>query len=55
MMGVIEAKGQNNLAFACLLQTGNPKACIDLLVSTDRIPEAAFFARTYLPRFVFHH
>ena len=25
------------------------EACLDLLVSTRRLPEAAFFARTYLP------
>lgn len=44
-----EEKGQNNLAFAALLQTGNPAACVDLLVKTQRAPEAAMFARTYAP------
>ena len=43
-------KGQNNLAFASLLQLGNAKACVDLLVKTHRAPEAALFARTYAPR-----
>ena len=42
-------KGQNNLAFATLLQTGDPKACVDLLIKTHRAPEAAMFARTYAP------
>ncbi|ETW83757.1 hypothetical protein HETIRDRAFT_415508 [Heterobasidion irregulare TC 32-1] len=42
-------KGQNNLAFASLLQLGNAKACVDLLVKTHRAPEAALFARTYAP------
>ncbi|TFY80045.1 hypothetical protein EWM64_g3966 [Hericium alpestre] len=45
----LEAAGQNNLAFATLFQTGDAKACTDLLVKTQRIPEAALFARTYAP------
>lgn len=45
-------KGQNNLAFAALLQLGEPEKCVDLLVKTGRAPEAALFARTYAPRFV---
>jgi len=44
-----EGKGQNNVALAALLQLGDPKACVDLLIKTDRIPEAALFARTYAP------
>ncbi|KAJ3482906.1 hypothetical protein NLI96_g6658 [Meripilus lineatus] len=44
-----ESKGQNNLAFATLLQLGDAKACVDLLVKTKRAPEAAMFARTYAP------
>ncbi|KAL6307108.1 coatomer beta [Sparassis latifolia] len=44
-----EEKGQNNLAFASLLQLGDPKACVDLLVKTHRAPEAAMFARAYTP------
>ena len=44
-------KGQNNLAFVSLLQLGDAKACVDLLVKTDRAPEAALFARTYAPRY----
>ncbi|KAF8498938.1 coatomer beta [Hysterangium stoloniferum] len=42
-------KGQNNLAFATLLQLGDANACVDLLISTDRASEAALFARTYAP------
>ncbi|KAH9947204.1 coatomer beta [Amylocystis lapponica] len=44
-----KGKGQNNLAFASLLQVGDPKACVDLLVKTHRAPEAAMFARVYAP------
>ncbi|KAF9011330.1 coatomer WD associated region-domain-containing protein [Cyathus striatus] len=42
-------KGQNNLAFATLFQLGDAPACVDLLVKTERAPEAALFARTYVP------
>ncbi|KAM3589458.1 Coatomer subunit beta' [Umbelopsis sp. WA50703] len=42
-------KGSNNIAFAALLQLGATEEAIDLLIKTDRIPEAAMFARTYLP------
>ena len=47
-----EQRGQNNLAFATLFQTGDAKACVDLLAKTQRMPEAALFARTYAPRCV---
>ena len=45
------AGGQNrqNIAFLCQLLLGNLGACVDLLLAAGRIPEAAFFARTYLP------
>ena len=48
-------KGQNNLAFAITLQLGDASACVDLLVKTQRAPEAALFARTYAPRLVHSH
>jgi coatomer subunit beta' len=46
----VEEKGQNNLAFAILLQLGDSTACVDILTNTQRAPEAALFARTYAPR-----
>ncbi|KAJ8454501.1 hypothetical protein ONZ45_g19281 [Pleurotus djamor] len=46
-----EEKGQNNLAFATLLQLGDAKSCVDLLIKTQRAPEAAVFARTYIPSY----
>ncbi|TFK47007.1 coatomer beta [Heliocybe sulcata] len=49
MAKTAEEKGANNLAFATLFQLGNTKACVDLLIKTQRIPEAAMFARTYSP------
>ena len=45
-----EEKGSNNLAFATWLQLGNTEACTNLLIKTERAPEAALFARTYAPR-----
>lgn len=46
------ANGQNNLAFNVMLQLGDPNACVDLLLKTKRAPEAAMFARTYVPSLV---
>ncbi|KAI9630827.1 hypothetical protein KEM48_013596 [Puccinia striiformis f. sp. tritici PST-130] len=41
--------GQNNIAFSCQLQLGAPEECVDILLSTERLPEAGLFARTYAP------
>ncbi len=41
--------GQNNVAFMSHYIRGDVAACLDLLVATGRLPEAAFFARTHLP------
>jgi coatomer subunit beta' len=41
--------GKTNVAFVAHLLTGNVEACAELLISTKRLPEAAFFVRTYLP------
>jgi coatomer subunit beta' len=41
--------GKTNVAFVAYLLTGNVEACADLLISTKRLPEAAFFVRTFLP------
>lgn len=46
----IEEKGANNLVFATLFQLGDATSCVDLLIKTQRAPEAALFARTYAPR-----
>lgn len=42
-------KSLHNIAFTAFLQLGDVASCVDLLVATDRIPEAAMFARTYAP------
>jgi coatomer subunit beta' len=41
--------GKTNVAFASRFVLGDVAGCVDLLVATGRVPEAAFFARTYLP------
>eukprot|EP00741_Cyanophora_paradoxa_P015643 tig00020903_g15100.t1 len=42
-------QGKNNVAFAALLLLGKLEDCLELLIATNRIPEAAFMARTYAP------
>ncbi|CAG9858263.1 unnamed protein product [Phyllotreta striolata] len=44
-----EAEGKHNLAFLSHLLVGDLNKCLDILISTGRLPEAAFFARSYLP------
>ncbi|VDM53336.1 unnamed protein product [Angiostrongylus costaricensis] len=41
--------GQHNVHFTTSLLLGDVDACIEALISTDRIPEAAFFVRTHCP------
>merc|ERR1712137_1331595 len=41
--------GMNNVAFLTRFLSGDLNACLEILQKSNRIPEAAFFARTYLP------
>jgi coatomer subunit beta' len=41
--------GRTNVGFVAHFLTGNVEACVDILVQTNRLPEAALFVRTYLP------
>ncbi|KAH7865409.1 hypothetical protein Vadar_006288 [Vaccinium darrowii] len=41
--------GKNNVAFLCLFMLGKLEECLQLLVDSNRIPEAALMARSYLP------
>ncbi|KAI9189697.1 Coatomer subunit beta' [Blastocladiella emersonii ATCC 22665] len=43
------AANKHNVAFAALTALGDAHAAIDLLVDTDRVPEAALAARTLAP------
>lgn len=44
-----DSNGKNNVAFLSYMLLGDLEKCLDILIQTDRLPEAAFFARTYLP------
>jgi coatomer subunit beta' len=41
--------GKTNVAFMASILTANGEACVELLISTKRLPKAAFFVRTYMP------
>ncbi|CAH1117705.1 unnamed protein product [Phaedon cochleariae] len=43
------AEGKHNLSFLSYFLVGDLNKCIDILITTGRLPEAAFFARSYLP------
>ncbi|GJQ82787.1 hypothetical protein Trydic_g13490 [Trypoxylus dichotomus] len=42
-------EGKNNISFLSYFLLGDLRKCLDILIQTDRLPEAAFFARSYLP------
>jgi coatomer subunit beta' len=42
-------QGKFNISFLSLLLSEDLEGCLNILIETNRIPEAAFFARTYLP------
>nr|CAG4651606.1 EOG090X01FO [Triops cancriformis] len=44
-----EESDKNNIAFLTRFLLGDLEACLETLIRTNRLPEAAFFARTYLP------
>ncbi|KAF9923673.1 hypothetical protein BGZ67_009714, partial [Mortierella alpina] len=44
-----KAEGKTNIAFASYLTLGQTEDCIEILIETERLPEAALMARTYLP------
>ncbi|KAH8329452.1 hypothetical protein KR074_010914 [Drosophila pseudoananassae] len=43
------AQGRHNIAFLAAFLRSDVQRCLDILIETNRLPEAAFFARTYLP------
>lgn len=49
LLSCIVAQGKNNIAFTALFELGDAERAIDLLIKTERIPEAAMLARTYAP------
>lgn len=40
---------KTNVGFLATFMSGDMSKCLDILISSDRIPEAAIFARTYMP------
>lgn len=42
-------EGRHNISFLSMFLLGDLNACLDILIQTNRLPEAAFFARTYIP------
>jgi len=49
LAGRAREAGRSNVAFLAYFVTNQLDECIQLLIETNRVPEAAFFARTYLP------
>lgn len=49
LASLAKENGKNNVAFACLFMLGNLEDCLQLLIDSNRIPEAALMARSYLP------
>ncbi|XP_020265763.1 coatomer subunit beta'-3-like isoform X2 [Asparagus officinalis] len=49
LASLAKEQGKNNVAFLCLFLLGKLEDCLQLLVDSNRIPEAALMARSYLP------
>ncbi|KAI3928793.1 hypothetical protein MKW98_024394 [Papaver atlanticum] len=49
LASLAKEQGKNNVAFLCLFMLGKLEECLQLLVDSHRIPEAALMARSYLP------
>jgi coatomer subunit beta' len=58
LMSIIGEKsrqnGQFNIAFLSNFVLGKLDECLNILIENQRLPEAAFFARTYLPSKINH-
>lgn len=46
--------GKHNISFLSMFLLGDVDRCLDILIATNRLPEAAFFARTYIPSKISH-
>lgn len=42
-------QGRHNIAFLSSFLRSDVERCLEILIETNRLPEAAFFARTYIP------
>lgn len=43
------SQGKHNISFLSMFLLGDLDKCLEILINTNRLPEAAFFARTYIP------
>jgi len=44
-----ESDGYHNVAFSCFFQLNDVDKCLNILLETNKIPEASLFCRTYCP------
>uniref|UniRef100_A0A0E0NBH4 COPA/B TPR domain-containing protein n=1 Tax=Oryza rufipogon TaxID=4529 RepID=A0A0E0NBH4_ORYRU len=49
LTSMAKEQGKNNVAFLCFFMLGKLEECLQLLIESNRIPEAALMARSYLP------
>ncbi|KAL8139428.1 hypothetical protein V2J09_005449 [Rumex salicifolius] len=49
LANLAQEQGKNNVAFLCLFMLGKLEECLKVLIESNRIPEAALMARSYLP------
>jgi len=49
LASLAKEQGKNNVAFVCLFVLGKLEDCIQLLIESHRIPEAALISRSHLP------
>ncbi|MCG8341017.1 MAG: hypothetical protein MI674_07155 [Cytophagales bacterium] len=49
LIPMAKEQGKSNIAFMAHFLLGDLDECIQLLLESGRMPEAAFFARTYAP------
>ncbi|KAG6425374.1 hypothetical protein SASPL_115805 [Salvia splendens] len=49
LVSLAKEHGKYNVAFLCLFMLGKLEDCLQLLIESNRIPEAALMARSYLP------
>jgi coatomer subunit beta' len=49
LTSMAKEQGKNNVAFLCFFMLGKLEECLQLLIESNRIPEAALMSRSYLP------
>ncbi|XP_055335267.1 coatomer subunit beta'-like [Paramacrobiotus metropolitanus] len=49
LASMADEKQQYNIAFTSYWSLGKLENCLEILIKSDRLPEAAFFAKTYVP------